>query len=414
MSDSPFTAAQYEADFQYLWEQVEADYAYPLAADWGRVRAQYLPAARACLSVAAFITLLEQVLDALADFHVQLGTNTASSPYPVPSAATCWAEWHGGRALITAVRPHSAAARAGLRAGQEVLAVNGVAVREAAQALIGPATAAGNAQAAVQAWALLRLVAGYRGTPLRLTVREAGQPPVTVQLAAEEAPAAGPPALLAWHRLGAAQELGYVRLHNSLGEEALIPAFDEALTALLPTQGLLLDLRDTPGGGNTTVARALIGRFITQEMAYQKHVLPQEERRTGIRRSWLELASPRALPVYTAPVVVLVDRWTGSMGEGLAVGLANLAPRVQVVGTAMAGLRGAVSTYHLPHTDLPFHLTTEQLYTVGGVPREAYQPHVLVDLTAAPGPGQADSILQAGERVLRAATVSAAAAGHLG
>jgi C-terminal processing protease CtpA/Prc len=398
MSDSSFSAAEYAADFEYLCEQVVADYAYPLAADWARVRAHYLPAARACTSNGEFIALLEQVLDALADFHAQLGTNTASSPYPVPSYATCWVEWQADRAIITAVRPQSPAARAGLRAGQEVVAVNGVAVQQAARALVGPATAA---SPAVLAWALLRLVTGYRNAPPRLTVRAPGQAPHLVTITPAEAPEHPP--LLAWHRLGASQELGYLRLHNSLGDEALIPAFDEALTALLPTKGLLLDLRDTPSGGTTTVARALISRFITQEIPYQKHVLPEEERRTGIRRSWLELASPRALPAYAAPVVVLADRWTGSMGEGLTVGLASLAPRVQVVGTAMAGLQGAVGTYHLPHTNIPFNIPTEQLYTVGGVPRELYRPPILVDLTGAAAAGQDDSIFQTGAQTLRAA-----------
>jgi C-terminal processing protease CtpA/Prc len=397
MSDSPFSAAEYAADFEYLCEQVATDYAYPFAADWARVRAHYLPAARACTSTGEFITLLERVLDALADFHAQLGTNTASSPYPVPSYATCWAEWQGGRAIVTAVRPQSAAARAGLRAGQEIVAVNGVAVQPAARALIGPASAA---SPAALAWALLRLVTGYRDASPRLTLRDASQKPHTVQVIPNEAPEHPP--LLTGHRLGASQELGYLRLHNSLGDEALIPAFDEALTALLPTKGLLLDLRDTPSGGNTTVARAIIGRFITQEIPYQKHVLPEEERRTGIRRSWLELASPRTLPVYAAPVVVLADRWTGSMGEGLTVGLASLAPRVQVVGTAMAGLQGAVGTYHLPHTNIPFNIPIEQLYTVGGVPREQYQPPLLVDLTAV-GAGQDDIIFQTGAQALRAA-----------
>lgn len=348
MSDSSFSPAQYAADFEYLCDQIATDYAYPFACDWARVRAAYLPAARASTSTPGFIAVLEQAIDALADFHAQLGTNTASSPYPVPSYATCWAEWQAGRALLTAVRPQSVAERAGLRAGQELVAVNGVAVAPAARALLGPATAASSA---TMDWALLRLVTGYRDAPPRLTVRAAGQPPRTVQLTGATEP--GPPGLLAWYRLGAGQELGYLRLHNSLGNEDLIPAFDAALTALLPTKGLLLDLRDTPSGGTTTVARAIISRFITQEIAYQKHVLPEEERRTSIRRSWLELVSPRPLPVYAGPVVVLADRWTGSMGEGLTVGLASLAPQVQVVGTALAGLRGAVGTYHLPIPTFP-------------------------------------------------------------
>ena len=401
------SADQYEADFLFLWHQVEADYCYLDPARWARVRALYLPAARACRSRAAFITLLEQVLDALCDFHAQLGENTATSPCPVPSGTGCWAEWRGGQAIITAVRPGSAAAQAGLRAGHELLAIDHVPVVQASRAACSPVAEA--SRPAVRAWALLRLVAGCRGTTQHLLVRPPGHAPRALLVPAE-APPAPPAALLATRRLVPALALGYLRLHNSLGNTDLIAAFDEALTALLPTQGLLLDLRDTPGGGNTTVARAIIGRFATQEIAYQKHVAPQEEQRTGIRRNWLELASPRALPLYTAPVVVLVDRWTGSMGEGLAVGLAALGPPVQVVGTRMAGLRGAVSTYHLPHSQIPFAIPTEQLYTAAGLARELYVPPTLADLLA-PHPDGEDVILQAGVRALRAALAAAQPAG---
>jgi hypothetical protein len=50
-------------------------------------------------------------------------------------------------------------------------------------------------------------------------------------------------------------------------------------------------------------------------LPYQKHELASEERMTGVRRSWLELVSPRGEFVYSKPVAVLVNRWTGSMGE---------------------------------------------------------------------------------------------------
>ena len=87
--------------------------------------------------------------------------------------------------------------------------------------------------------------------------------------------------------------VGYIRLHDSLGDDRVIGEFDSALERYGNTTGLVLDLRDTPGGGNTTVARAILGRFVRTEQPYQKHVLPSEERQSGIRRSWLELVTPR-------------------------------------------------------------------------------------------------------------------------
>jgi len=62
----------------------------------------------------------------------------------------------------------------------------------------------------------------------------------------------------------------------------------------------------------------------------------------------LELVAARAA-TYPRPVVVLVDRWTASMGEGLAAGLDGLG-RVTVVGARMAGLLGGTCGYTLPHS----------------------------------------------------------------
>ena len=114
--------------------------------------------------------------------------------------------------------------------------------------------------------------------------------------------------------------IGYIRFNDSLGDDATVAAFDRALHELRQTRGLVIDLRNTASGGNTSVARGILGRFVQQEQPYQKHVLPSEERETGVRRSWLELVSPRGEFTYSQPVVVLVNRWTGSMGEGLAIG----------------------------------------------------------------------------------------------
>jgi carboxyl-terminal processing protease len=123
-------------------------------------------------------------------------------------------------------------------------------------------------------------------------------------------------------------------------------------------------------------------------------VLPGEERETGIRRSWLELVSPRGPFTYSAPLVVLVDHWTGSMGEGIAIGLDG-ARRARVVGTRMAGLLGAKAGEMLPHTGIRDSFPVEKLYHVNGTARESYRPTVEVDLLRV-GEGTEDPILDAG------------------
>jgi C-terminal processing protease CtpA/Prc len=141
-------------------------------------------------------------------------------------------------------------------------------------------------------------------------------------------------------------------------------------------EGLVIDLRETPSGGNTTVARAIMSRFIDKEMPYQKHSSPSEEKQYGVKRSWIELVSPRG-KIYKKPLVILVNRWTGSMGEGIAIGFDGM-KRAMIVGEEMAGLLGAIYSFTLPETNIGFSIPVEKLFHVNGSPREDFVPEFRV------------------------------------
>jgi carboxyl-terminal processing protease len=81
-------------------------------------------------------------------------------------------------------------------------------------------------------------------------------------------------------------------------------------------------------------------------------------------------------------LVVLVNHWTGSMGEGMAIGF-DAMKRAQIVGTPMARLCGGTESFELPKTGIPVHLPTYRLYHMNGTPREAFVPSIEVDLTRA-------------------------------
>jgi carboxyl-terminal processing protease len=171
-------------------------------------------------------------------------------------------------------------------------------------------------------------------------------------------------------------KVGYLRINNSLGDNDLIPLFDSALNALRHTKAMILDLRETPSGGNTTVARAIIGRFITQAGYYQQHELTAEQRQYGIKRSWSEIVSPRA-PVYSKPLVILVNHWTGSVAEGITIGFDAL-KRARIIGPGMAGLNGAIYSYTMPNSGIGFSFPVEKLLHMNGTPRENFKPSTIV------------------------------------
>ncbi len=371
------TQDEFRQDFNAAWRETTATYAYfdTKATSWADVPKLYENDLQRVTTRDEFVVLLERVLDELYDPHAQLTVNVATSPRLIPSGADLWAEWRGGQAVITDVRADSDARRAGIKPNDVVMSIDNSPIAEVVDARLGRSYS--HSVAAARDWALRAALAGRHNTRRLLQIQQ-DNTIRAVELAAHDQ-FSGQSAEPLSH-LEIAPGIGYVRFNDSLGDNSTIQAFDRTLGDLRNTRGLIVDLRNTPSGGNTAVAKGILGRFVSREQPYQKHVLPSEERDTGIRRSWLELVTPRGDFIYQRPVVVLVGHWTGSMGEGLAIGF-DATGTGTVVGTAMAGLVGATFRIVLPRTGIGLNLPAERLYHINGTPREAFLPKVLVDVT---------------------------------
>ena len=407
------SSRRYRADVDDAWRAIRDRYVYlrDKPVDWSRVRARVARTADTVHSRRALVGVLEDLLDPLYDAHATLGTNTAHSPRLVPTGIDLWAEWRTGgapartaEAVVTAVRPGYSADQAGVRPGWRVLAINGVPVDAAADARLNPGVPR-PAPPAARAWALLSALAGRHDTPRVLRVRDAAGRVREVPLDHRgqhvvDAPTDEPPVEFSWladSADGTRRAYGYIRL-NGLSDVRGVAAFDSALTALRDTHGLVLDLRNIPSGGNTDVAEPILGRLITTVQGYQR-VVP----RGG--PTYVRVVRPRGPWTYTAPVVALVGRWTGSMGEGMAIALDGMQvhgrPRATVVGTRMAGLAGSVDDTTLPCSGIRLTFATARLLHVGGTPRERWLPPVTVDLTTLAAAAMPDPVLARGLDALR-------------
>lgn len=369
-AQAPLTPAQYQQDFAYFWTTISENYCYfdKKQTDWATVRTLYAAQLPGITTKAAFTRLLENVLHELYDNHASLSTNLPDSRRLLPSGSDVWAQFRQGKPVVVAVRAGFGAERAGMRPGMEIVAVNDVPLAQALPPLL-PRTLRAPDEAAREV-ALNLALAGTHNNPRKLTVRSQGR---TLTFYPDKPTAQleniGYPRLLESRQLGT---IGYIRVNNSLGNNKLIAAFDSTLDALSDTSGLILDLRETPNGGNTTVGRAILSRFITREQPYQRHELTAEEQRYGIKRSWVELVSPRPRP-YTRPLVVLVGRWTSSMGEGITIGF-DAMQRATILGTEMARLNGGIASYRLPNSGIGFAIPFERIYHINGTPRENFVP----------------------------------------
>jgi carboxyl-terminal processing protease len=179
---------------------------------------------------------------------------------------------------------------------------------------------------------------------------------------------------------------GYIRI-RSLANLDAVAAFDFALEPMRAARGLIIDVRDN-GGGDTAVARPMMGRFITQPMPYA-HMRRRAGR--GLSAPWVESVDPRGPFTFTAPVVVLCNHWSGSMAEGFPMGMRDIG-RARIVGTRMMGLGAAVFAINLDRTGISAHYSAEPVYDTHDAPRWELRP----DVEVAPG----DDILAAGVREL--------------
>lgn len=365
--DPPFDAA-------VAWDEVQAElalnYAYWDRVDAPAVFAAAAPAMRAAADRGRFAAQLQTLLLLFRDSHLHVSPVPSPEPAWVPSAADLWFAWRGAELVVRDVKGGSAAAREGVRPGWTLLSIDGTDPRATVQARF---TALGvPADAAQQLYAVNALAAGTLGQPRRFTFRVAGaEREIRLPPGYDSTRPAGVlQSTLLRDRAG--HPIAVLRVGNSLGDEHLVAEWDRAVAALPPTAHVVIDLRDTPSGGNSTVARALMSHFVDRLRPYQQHELTAERLQTGVARRWLELVEPRP-PFVRARPVVLAGLWTGSMGEGLAIGL-EAAAGAPVVGSEMGQLLGAMVQSRLPLSCLTLSYANEKLRHVDGRPREDYRP----------------------------------------
>ena len=371
-----FTRQQYQEDFKFFWQTLDDNYCYfeKKHIDWNKIKPVYEAQVDTVTSRPGFVAVMERAIYELYDHHCGLRTNYPNSRRLVPTSADIWAEYRNGKPVIVEVRKGFGAEKVGIKAGMEVISINDVPVDRAIKAFIGHTV---NEES--KSFALRLALAGDHIGARKITLKSKGQTidfypdregmmleHVSYPSFAESKVFAG--------------NIGYIKVNNYLFDNEMIAKFDSSLNTLMGTKALIIDLRETPSGGNTAVARAILGRFITKDHFYQKHELYSEEKATGIKRSWEEIVSPRGR-TYTKPVVILADHWTGSIAEGITIAFDGM-KRATVIGTQMARLNGAVDGFEMPSTKIGVNIATERLYNINGQPRELYNPTIVVNVTS--------------------------------
>lgn len=383
----------YEKDFVYFWETFRDNYGYfeNKQTDWNKVKEIYLPEAQKISNKTDFISLLENVIGELYDNHTHLLTNLSSSYRLSPSGLDIWPELENNKYIVKEVRAGSGSELCGIKPGMEITHINDLAINDAILQITGKTII--NPGKEVKEWAIRTLLAGNYKTKRVLKLNYNGE-----ELTKEPDTEKDTYSYFTYDSNIRSKilenNIGYIAIYNSLGDENTVQMFDSVLNSMRGTRGLIIDLRETPGGGSSVVARGIMSRFINEPKPYQMHQLPAEEKLTGVKRGWVEYVYPRGI-MYDKPLSILVNHWTGSMGEGIAIGFDAL-DRADIIGTKMAGLVGAKYDFKLPETGIGVSYSAEKLFHINGTPHENYVPDILIEPDGKPG----DLILETAIRFL--------------
>jgi carboxyl-terminal processing protease len=371
-------------DFDTAWEFIgKHDGLLPSKpVDWAAAKTFYRLQAVAAKNNRQFAAVLEQLLDELHDPHAHLNMNWADSWCLPPH--DIWAEWRAGSALVVEVRRDSAAARAGIKPGDEIISREGIPLRAAATDRLGRCLTKPDISA--EQWALLSVLSGRHNETRHLTLRSPNGEIRECSLAPDSPPKPG--AILESRRLP--NGLGYIRL-TTFTEAGLVGEFDAALEMMRYTSGLVLDVRDNNGGA-TFVGLPIAGRFIGKRTQFGWMARRDG---AGLGKRWISDLPARGPWTYTKPVVVLVNHWSESMAEQFAMAL-DVTGRARTVGTRMAGCGAMVRELRLPHSGIPFQISERPVFQLSGTLLNDFRPDVEVALDPANASESADPILDAG------------------
>jgi carboxyl-terminal processing protease len=326
--------------------------------DWAAIRTRYEPLALGAPDEAAFYRTLNQMLGELGQSHMQISgpgaaddeadgdrpppSEVAGAPPTATSAAPAMIEGLGdpgvtvrsieGRAVVTAVRAGSSAARQGIRPGFVVLEIGG-------RKLAGPGASSPRPLRPVEERFRLRRTAtswlqGPVGTRVTVKVLDDGDRPLERVLERDRLD--GPvrqighlPPLHPETRVSVIDGVGVLAFNLFL----IDPTLGDVKRAIdrfraLRVKGVILDLRGNPGG---------IGAMaipVAAELVRGPTTLGTVHFRT-FKQTFTAQPSLGRTP-FTGPLVILTDEGTASTSEILTGGLQE-AGRARVVGDTTLG-----------------------------------------------------------------------------
>ena len=367
----PLSEAQRIAGLSLFWSEVRynfAHFAHVPTLDWNRTYLEFLPEVIKAKTLPAYYRVLMRLAPLLHDAHTNIypPKSIQDQFYASPPIATALVQ---NRVVITWVADPELAAK-GVRVGDVVLTVDGLAVRQYAKKYVEPYVSSSTPQDLAVRLYDYQLLDGDHARPVTLGLENASGKKLSVTLSREPDPRAK------WRRAFEFRMLPHGIAYLSLGEfsnDRGAKIFKEHLAQILSAKGLILDVRAN-GGGSTNNGLKILS-WLTREPIPRPVLRSPEYIATyrawdGPSEQWKVLGGAGDTYKqshdrhFDGPVAVLIGPRTFSAAEDFVVSFVAM-KRGILVGLKTAGSSGQPLMLKLPGGGLARICTAQETFPDG-------------------------------------------------
>lgn len=406
-TDQAATAVEpgtYLPDFDRAWELVRDTYHDPEMGglDWAAVRDELRPRAEQASTRAQSRAVINEMVSRLGESHFGIipegvesaGTEARPETGPAGDAVVGLdLRLVDGRAVVTSVRPGTAAATAGVRPGWVIESIDGEPLAENITELV---EAMGERAAGLFAWQSVHArLSGKAGSSASVRFLDAEDRPVDLDLVRAEQEGETvvfgnlPPVTVRVDSRWLTPEetgdpdarIGYIAFNMFM--IPITQDFERAVAGFKDADGIVIDLRGNIGG--VAVMCASLSRYFVSERARIGTMKMRGQELQFNAEPVVVTTTGQRLSPYTGPLAFLIDGGTASTAEFLSGGLRGLG-RARTFGSTSAGMALPAAMTRLPSGDVLMHAIADYESSDGsrleyhGVPADEPVPVIRDDL----------------------------------
>jgi len=396
---TPFRAELSEAErvagLSKLWSEVKYNFGFPeklMRLRWDELYVEWIPKVLAAKGTAEYYKVLAQLCAKLEDGHTNVYSPDQIDDGSKPPMRTAKV---GDRVFILEVRSPSLESQ-GIRAGMEILKVDGMPAVAYATREIEPYISASTPQDRELRTYTYGFLRGPKATPVRLMLRAPDGTESERTLARSGYKDVRSTPQFSWEMLPG--DVAWIRV-NGFDSSNISEQFVKEFPKIRTAKAVILDLRQN-GGGSSGVGYEFLARFIQTPVKGSRQVMRRynpTDRAHGMLLDFVESPAgeiaPAEGPRFEGPVAVLTGAATFSAAEDFLVAWKN-SGRGPTIGSASGGSTGQPLGFPLPGGGSARVCTKHDTFPDGrewvGV---GIAPDIPVELTAADVMAGKDAVL---------------------